>query len=125
MEMNSTGSVRGMTRGLLVAVLLGAFPAAALAQLNEHCVVSVLNRTVEVKPNGSWVLPNVPANIGRVRARASRDLTVPVGQPQTPFVQTLPTGQRVPQALQFEPSLLVSTQLPPQLVVPPGHDDPH
>src|SRR5262249_5651380 len=39
--------------------------------LNEHCVVSVLNRTAYVQADGSWVLPNVPANIGRVRARAT------------------------------------------------------
>ena len=41
------------------------------AQLNEHCTVSVLNRTVQVKPDGSWVLPNIPANFGQVRARAT------------------------------------------------------
>ena len=43
----------------------------ALAQLNEHCTVSVLNRNVRVNPDGSWVLPNVPANLGQVRARAT------------------------------------------------------
>src|ERR1041384_13939 len=43
----------------------------ALAQLNEDCTVSVLNRTVRVNPDGSWVLPNVPANFGQVKARAT------------------------------------------------------
>ncbi len=41
------------------------------AELNENCTVSVLNRTVQVKPDGTWVLPNLPANLGRVRARAT------------------------------------------------------
>lgn len=41
------------------------------ATLNEHCVVSVLNRTVQAKPDGTWVLPNIPANFGPVRARAT------------------------------------------------------
>jgi hypothetical protein len=41
------------------------------AQLNQNCVVSVLNRTVSVNPDGSWILPNVPANFGPVRARAT------------------------------------------------------
>jgi hypothetical protein len=61
-----------------VAASLGvvlAWPTAAVAQalprLNEHCIVSVLNRNVRVKPDGSWVLPNVPANFGMVRARAT------------------------------------------------------
>ena len=40
-------------------------------QLNEHCTVSVLNRNVRVRPDGSWVLPNVPANFGQVRARVT------------------------------------------------------
>src|SRR3954465_1041352 len=40
-------------------------------QLNENCVVAVLNRTVQVNADGSWVLPNVPANFGLVRARAT------------------------------------------------------
>lgn len=41
------------------------------AQLNENCTVSVLNRTVRVNSDGTWVLPNVPANFGQVRARAT------------------------------------------------------
>ncbi len=41
------------------------------AQLNQNCTVSVLNRTVRVSANGSWVLPNVPANFGQVKARAT------------------------------------------------------
>src|SRR5229473_6624566 len=52
-----------------VLVLCAAHDARA--QLNENCTVSVLNRTVRVSPDGSWVLPNVPANFGPVRARAT------------------------------------------------------
>jgi hypothetical protein len=43
----------------------------ANAQLNQNCVVAVLNRTVQANADGSWVLPNVPANFGLVRARAT------------------------------------------------------
>ena len=32
---------------------------------------SVLNRNVRANPDGTWVLPNVPANFGPVRARAT------------------------------------------------------
>lgn len=45
--------------------------APATAQLNENCTVSVLNRNVQAKADGTWVLPNIPANFGRVRARAT------------------------------------------------------
>ena len=57
---------------LAVIVLLVIAPAITLAQpLNQNCIVSVLNRTAQVQANGVWVLPNVPANISRVRVRAT------------------------------------------------------
>ena len=54
-----------------LAALLLAFCPSALAQLNQNCIVSVLNRSVPVNPDGSWVLPNIPANFGQVKARAT------------------------------------------------------
>lgn len=57
---------------LYAAALLGLILSApAQALLNENCIISVLNRTVQVKPDGTWVLPNIPANSGPVRARAT------------------------------------------------------
>jgi len=41
------------------------------AQLNQDCVVSALNRTVQAGADGKWVIPNVPANVGQVRARVT------------------------------------------------------
>jgi hypothetical protein len=65
---------RGVLRSTLGAalVLITASPAAlAQTALNENCIVSVLNRNTRVRPDGSWVLPNIPANFGLVRARAT------------------------------------------------------
>ena len=53
-----------------VSVLSSAL-APAQARLNENCVVSILNRTSQVQSDGTWVLPNIPANFGQVRARAT------------------------------------------------------
>ncbi len=39
--------------------------------LDDTCVVSALNRTAPVDADGVWVLPNVPANLGQVRVRAT------------------------------------------------------
>jgi hypothetical protein len=56
----------------LLAVLLSAVLAPpANAQLDSTCMVSALNRTAPVDGAGSWVLPNVPANLGLVRVRAT------------------------------------------------------
>src|SRR5881397_319221 len=51
-------------------LVLGA-ARGALAEFNDNCTVSVLNRKVRVNPDGSWILPNVPANFGQVKARAT------------------------------------------------------
>ncbi len=55
--------------GVAFTIFWGVF--SAQAQLNQNCTVSVLNRTVPVNPDGTWVLPNVPANLGQVKARAT------------------------------------------------------
>lgn len=60
-----------MWRAVAASVLLFCAAQGASAQLNETCTVSVLNRTVRVNPDGSWVLPNIPANFGQVKARAT------------------------------------------------------
>lgn len=39
--------------------------------LNATCTVSALNRSARVRGDGSWVLPNVPANASRIRVRAT------------------------------------------------------
>jgi len=49
---------------LFTLLLAWSLATVAHAQLNENCVVSILNRTVQVRPDGSWVLPNIPANFG-------------------------------------------------------------
>src|SRR5262249_49067649 len=46
-------------------------PPATFPPLDQNCTVSVLNRNVLVNPDGSWVLPNIPANVGQVKARAT------------------------------------------------------
>lgn len=56
---------------LFTLLLALSLATVAHAQLNENCVVSILNRTVQVRPDGSWVLPNIPANFGQIRARAT------------------------------------------------------
>lgn len=54
---------------LVFGLVLGS--PAAFAQLDDACFVSALNRTARVEVDGVWVLPNVPANAGPVRVRAT------------------------------------------------------
>jgi len=54
-----------------VALVLFAQSSHGQQGLDDHCTVSVLNRNVQVQPDGKWVLPNVPTNFGKVKARAT------------------------------------------------------
>jgi alpha-tubulin suppressor-like RCC1 family protein len=58
-------------RGAILLILMCGINLSGAQQLNQNCVVSILNRTAQVKPDGSWDLPNIPANFGDVRARAT------------------------------------------------------
>ncbi|MET0646110.1 MAG: Ig-like domain-containing protein, partial [Pyrinomonadaceae bacterium] len=64
-------TVSRVMRAVAAVVLVFCAGRAAVAQLDERCTVSVLNRTVRVSADGTWVLPNIPANFGRVKARAT------------------------------------------------------
>lgn len=55
----------------LVLLSLMVCATSASAQLDSTCTVSVLNRSARVPETGAWVLPNVPAGQGPVRARAT------------------------------------------------------
>ncbi|MDX2149370.1 MAG: Ig-like domain-containing protein [Bryobacteraceae bacterium] len=65
------GTLQTIARAASLAAAVACGLPSAFAQLNQSCTVSVLNRTVPVGPDGRWVLPNVPANFGQVKARAT------------------------------------------------------
>lgn len=69
----------------------------AAPTLDDSCIVSILNRNIRVKPNGTWVLPNVPATFGQVRARVTcvRDGQTLAGE-SAPFTLTADGSVDVP-----------------------------
>ncbi|MCV2363189.1 Ig-like domain-containing protein [Paucibacter sp. DJ1R-11] len=127
-------------------VTLGLQPLIANSQtppptgLNEGCTVSVLNRNVQAKADGTWVLPNIPANFGTVRARAtcvnggtttygeSASFTIPANGsinlppitlgPTTP----IPTSVQVTAAVQTLPNVGATTQLRVMATYPNSSD---
>ncbi len=55
-----------------LAVLRAIWAVTPLrAQLDDHCIVSVLNRSIQVNADGTWIVPNIPAGFGPVRFRAT------------------------------------------------------
>ncbi len=88
-------------------------------RLNENCIVSVLNRNVRVKADGSWVLPNIPANFGLVRARATCVVNgETISGESAPFLIAANTSVDVP------PIVLGPTTPIPQSVTPTGPSSP-
>ncbi|MFT4924819.1 MAG: methionine-rich copper-binding protein CopC [Phenylobacterium sp.] len=60
--------------GLVLTFALGfitSVPSVNAVELNEKCVINILNRTVQVREDGGWALPNIPSNMGQIRARAT------------------------------------------------------
>ncbi|MFI3197633.1 MAG: Ig-like domain-containing protein, partial [Methylococcaceae bacterium] len=64
-----------LSKSLYMIVLILGITLNGQAQsanvLDENCVVNILNRTVQVSKDGGWSMPNVPSQMGRVRARAT------------------------------------------------------
>jgi len=108
----------------LTAIFVLCFPCTFLwAQLTQDCTISVLNRNVQVNTDGTWVLPNIPGNQGRVRARATcvlngltkfgqSDLfTVPVNDSVTLQPIIFGTISPIPQLVTVTPSVASITTL--------------
>ena len=51
--------LRSVTGLAVLGLSLLAQPV--FAQLDQQCVVSILNRTVQVAADGGWSMPNVPS----------------------------------------------------------------
>jgi hypothetical protein len=60
--------------------------------LNQGCTVSALNRSARVQSDGTWVLPNVPADQGQVRMRATCVEDGGTRSGQSDFFDVLPNG---------------------------------
>jgi hypothetical protein len=71
---------------------IALWPGLAAAQLNDTCTVSALNRSAPVRADGVWVLPNVPANQGPIRVRATCIDNGVTRAGQSDFITVPPNG---------------------------------
>lgn len=77
----SSNASRILSRGILVCLLAASLPCQA-QELDENCVVSILNRTARVQADGTWRIDNVPATFEKARVRVTcvRDGVTTSGQ---------------------------------------------
>jgi hypothetical protein len=52
-------------------IFLAARHAIPQSPPPDSCTISILNQTANVRPDGTWNMPNVPSNMGPVRARVT------------------------------------------------------
>ena len=60
--------------------------------LDENCIASILNRSTQVSPDGTFVLPDVPVEPGFFRLRVICRQAGDTLRGQTPFLQLQPDG---------------------------------
>ena len=93
---------------------LGAVAAPAWTQqLNQNCIVSILNRNAPVDNHGQWSLPNIPAGFGQVRARATCVNNGTTTSGQSPLFNILPNRMNALPPIQIGNT----TPIPASLVV--------
>src|SRR5215510_2849909 len=100
-------SGRGLSKSLIrrccfiaaIVAILGFSPsrksafAAAGSQLNQNCTATIANRSVQVNPDGTYAIPNIPTDVGFYRVRVvckNADGTITHGQ--SPFVTFVANG---------------------------------
>ncbi len=104
--------IRRATRlGRLMLCFAMASGLSRTAQADEHCTVSVLNRTAQVQPDGSWSLPNVPASFGQVRARVTCSQHGLSQFGQSDFFTIAPNGSIEVDTITFSTPALVPASL--------------
>src|SRR5690242_19840814 len=99
-----------------LAVLVFAFPITRAdtpppPTLDQNCVINVLNRTVQVSPQGGWSLPNVPSNMGQVRARATCTQGTQTISGQTDYFSVVENGVVTVPDIKFEQQEAVPVSL--------------
>lgn len=72
-----------ITRNLVCAAVLLALVLPVHAQLGSNCTATIANRSVQVSPDGTYAIPNIPTDQGFYRVRVvckNDDGTVTQGQ---------------------------------------------
>lgn len=95
-------------------VAQGRNPAGADPfEVQAGCMVSALNRTALVPPGGGWVIPNIPANQGLVRVRATCIEGGRTRSGQSDFISIPANGQIFVPDINFE----AATPVPLRIVL--------
>ncbi len=90
--------------GILLSLSIAGVPAVAkVVSLDENCTASVLNRTVQVSPNATFTIGNVPIppSVFRVQVICNNE-SGGVVKGQSNFVQGIPGGEVLIEEVSFD-----------------------
>ena len=98
-------------QGVLLLALGLAGAATSAAQLDDTCTVSAFNRSARVQADGVWVLPNIPADQGQVRIRATCVDQGAVRSGQSDWITIPANGARHVDRISFDTQVLIPVTL--------------
>jgi hypothetical protein len=70
-------------------------PNSPIKTFTQNCQASIANRSVQVNPNGTFAIPNVPADIGFYRVRVVCKDPDSVRSGQSGFLSLIPNGETI------------------------------
>jgi hypothetical protein len=70
-------------------------PNSPIKTFTQNCQASIANRSVQVNPNGTFAIPNVPADIGFYRVRVVCKDPDSVRSGQSGFLSLVPNGETI------------------------------
>src|SRR3977135_2932256 len=95
-----TVRLRFVLPALIAAIGMSATARAQV--LNQNCTASIMNRTVQVNANGTFAIPDVPADLGGYRASiVCKEDDGTVRTFMSDFQSLVPNGRNVISRLTF------------------------
>jgi hypothetical protein len=119
------GQMIGQPRLLLALVIVCITQGMAFAQqLNQNCIATIANQSVQVSANGTFAIPNIPADIGYYRVRVLCQNNGVTTQGATPYITLVANGNTKIPLITFgtvtPPPISVSLSSPSQSLTAAG-----
>ena len=95
--------VKNWLSAIFLTAILAVPASGVFAQLlDADCTATVLNRTIQLSPNGTFAIGNVPAPAGALRVRIVCERESGVKRAQSGFVFAVPNGETILGEITFE-----------------------
>src|SRR5579863_5651242 len=124
MAPRTIGLLRAVAKRLFVLAAVSLLTPLSSAQLNQNCIATIANQSVQVSANGAFAVPNVPADIGYYRVRVLCQNNGVTTQGQSAYVTLVANGNTKIPPIVFgavtPPPISISVSAPSQSLTSAG-----